>query len=83
VKGFTSNLYFQLAFRTERYNYINDQDDRAILLQFAISNSFDIFSGMCCNLLSFTIDIVIHGRPVDMHVISNIPKEHRCLLYAV
>ena len=34
----------------------------------------DICSGMCCNLLSFTIDIVIHGRPVDMHVILNFLK---------
>ena len=34
----------------------------------------DICSGMCCNLLSFTIDIVIIGRPVDMHVILNFLK---------
>jgi hypothetical protein len=34
----------------------------------------DICSGMCCNLLSFTIDIVIRDRPVDMHVILNFLK---------
>ena len=40
-----------------------------------VGQSCDIFSGMRCTLLSFTIAILKRGRPVDMNVIPNFPKK--------
>ena len=51
------------------------RDSRFIFFEMSFDSfdkKCDIFSGMCCNLLSFKIDTVKRGRPVDMHVIPKL-----------